>query len=318
MPGAWRRFCVVGVGGHARSKLIPAIEANGQQLVGVVTRGNSDAVEAPAFSSLDQAVASLPPDTAFIIASPPCAHASQAVLVLEAGRDVLVEKPAFVRADEAEAAIAAAAGTGAVLVEGFMNRHTRTHRRFIEEWASDRPEAVQLTFTIPEAPAGTFRYDSAIGSSNLYDIGSYWLAALLDAGVPLDGVALESVDHAGQPGKERLHLGGDLGGVAAHATIGIDDGYVNKLTLVRADGERVAFEPFVYGRPGGRRIVHTASDGTETVEHVEDVNAFAAMFAVPRERWLADQPARLARMLELTRQLERLGRSLAAFRLAAA
>ena len=36
MSGRWERFCVVGVGSHARNRLIPAIRANGQILVGVV------------------------------------------------------------------------------------------------------------------------------------------------------------------------------------------------------------------------------------------------------------------------------------------
>src|SRR5687768_8951816 len=104
----WQRFCVVGLGGHARTKLIPAIEANGQQLAGVVTSAASSPVAAPAFTTVEQAIAALPGDTVFVIASPPGAHASQALAALAAERDVVVEKPAFVATAEAEAASEAA------------------------------------------------------------------------------------------------------------------------------------------------------------------------------------------------------------------
>ncbi|MDP3802980.1 Gfo/Idh/MocA family protein [Brevundimonas sp.] len=314
MSGRWERFCVVGVGGHARNRLIPAIRANDQILVGVVSRKQPDAPpDAPVFASIEQALLALPEDTVFVLATPPAAHFEQALAILRAGCDVFVEKPAFVTAAEAREAAATATRSGALLVEGFMNRHTLTHRRYLADWAASPPVAVECVFTIPEAPANTFRSESAIGSSNLYDIGAYFLAALLDAGLPLDALTLVRVDEPGRPDRERLHFAGELGGVRVRGLIGVDAGYANSMTLTRSDGTALRYEPFVYGRPGARRVIATVEGGEhETV--VEDVNAFEAIFAAPRAQWRSSQSDRLDRMVELTRQLERLGRALAQFR----
>lgn len=314
--GRWERFCVVGVGGHARNRLIPAIAANGQELAGIVSsKPAAELPTAPAFRTIDEAVAALPADTAFVIASPPSAHAAQAALILAAGRDVIVEKPAFVTTAEALAA-AAAATDCAILVEAFMNRHTATHRRFLAKCARDTPIAIECTFTIPEAPAGTFRSDPAIGASNLYDIAAYFLAALADAGLPLDRIELDGVDRAGQPDRERLHLTGHAGEVQISAVTGIDDAYANRLGVSHADGSTVAYNPFFYGRAAVRTIA-TTRDRVTTEETIDDGNAFEAMLAMPRRDWLADQDARLQKMVAITAALERLGGDLARFRAAA-
>lgn len=311
----WKRVCVVGVGHHARTKLIPAIRSNGQELAGVVSRRPGVDEGAPRFSGMAEAVEALPPDTVFFIASPPTVHFAQAMPALLAGRDVIVEKPAFVTAAEAGAAARAAKASGALLVEGFMNRHTATHRLFLQEWAAARPDAVEALFTIPSVPEATFRSNHEIGASNLYDIASYILSALMDAGAALDGIELTQVSHAGQPDQERLLLEGLADGVPVSIVAGIDETYANTMRLVRAGGQNVTFTPFVYGRPGPRLIRRGKADApTETP--LVDVNAFEAMLTVPLPEWRATAELRARRMIELTRQLERLGRRLTVIRAA--
>jgi predicted dehydrogenase len=263
-----------------------------------------------------EAVGALPEDTAFLIASPPTAHFDQAMTALSAGRDVIVEKPAFVTEMEAREAVNAAGASGAVLVEGFMNRHTATHRLFLETWRASRPARVVSTFTLPGVPSETFRADAAVGASNLYDVAAYVLGALIDADADVSGVSLDRVDQAGRPDRERLHLSGTVSGADFVAVTGVDDAYQNLMRLVAADGSETAFTPFVYGRPGPRRVTRTR-EGETTEQVIEDVNAFEAMLSVPREEWLTTADARAHRLIELTRQLERLGRRLLELRAAA-
>lgn len=314
MSRRWQRFCVVGIGGHARTKLIPAILANGQTLAGLVSRkAAADLPEAPLFATPEEALGGLPADTVFVIASPPTSHFGQAMTFLAAGRDVIVEKPPFVTAEEARTAVATAERAGAILVEGFMNRYTATYETFLADWAAASPVAVECSFTIPAAPAATFRVESRIGSSNLYDMASYLLAALLDAGLSLEGLSLDGVDQAGEPDRERLHLSGQLGEIAVRAIVGVDTAYVNRLSLTRADGTVLAYEPFFYGRAGPRRL-SVAGQGPTRERTIEDEDAFRSMFAIPPRAWRDAQPTHHARMISLTEQLERLGAELGRFR----
>jgi predicted dehydrogenase len=312
----WQRFCVVGVGHHARTKLIPAIQANGQTLVGIVSRRAAAEMGAPRFASVAEAVAALPSDTAFIIASPPTVHYAQAMRALEAGRDVVIEKPAFVTTAEADRAVRVAESSGALVVEGFMNRQTATHRLFLDEWSAGPLQAIECSFTLPSVPEGTFRSDMDLGASSLYDVASYVLSALIDAGADLDRVQLDRVDYAGLPDKERLHLSGKVNEANFSSVTGVAACYENVMRLIRADGTEVAFTPFVYGRPGPRRIWRR-QDGKESETAIEDVNAFETMLAKPLQEWRETAVARGRSMIQLTRHLERLGGALADFRAAA-
>jgi predicted dehydrogenase len=301
----WERFCVVGIGGHARTKLIPAIAANGKTLVGLVSRQPPAVLpDAPVFATLNAALASLPRDTAIVIASPPSLHHAQIRAALDAGFDVIVEKPAFVTAAEArDVAIRCAAG-GAVVAEAFMQRYTGLYRRLLEFCGASRVAALDLTFVVPAIPADTFRSESDLGSSSLYDIGCYILALLSDLGLDLPKLNITGVEAAGTMA-EAVELAGTLNGIAVTAAIGVAPEYRNNVTVSLDDGSTTSFHPAFYGRPGRKTI------GDETIE---DGNAFEAMFSVPREQWLADQPARLEAMISIAAQLEALAAQLSRFR----
>ncbi|MBX9860473.1 MAG: Gfo/Idh/MocA family oxidoreductase [Sphingomonas sp.] len=301
----WESFCVVGIGGHARTKLIPAIKANGQSIAGLVSRQPPEALpDAPIFGTLDAALAGVPSDTVFVIASPPSAHHAQVRAVIDAGFDVIVEKPAFVTAVEARDVTARCAATGTVLVEAFMQRHTGLYRRVLDFCAAHRVAAIDLAFVIPAMPSGTFRSESDLGASSLYDIGCYILALLGDLRLDLSALEITAVRETGTMA-EAVDLAGILDGIAVTATIGVGPEYRNRASVGLADDSKTSFHPIFYGRPGLKTIGE---------EQIEDGNAFEAMFAVPRTQWLRDQDERFAGIIAVTARLEALAAQLEKFR----
>jgi predicted dehydrogenase len=301
----WERFCVVGIGNHARTKLIPAIAANGQTLAALVSRQPASALpDAPLFATLDAALATLTRDTAIVIASPPAMHHAQVRAAIDAGFDVIVEKPAFVTAAQAQEVADLCTGSEAVLVEAFMQRHTGLYRRLVDFCAINPVAGLEIAFVIPAMPADTFRSDADLVASSLYDIGCYILALLDDLGLDVSPLSIGDV-HAPGTIAEAVTLTGALDGVDVKAIIGVGPDYRNSVTVRLADGSETGFHPIFYGRPGSKTM------GTQTIE---DGNAFEAMFALPREQWLADQPARLDAMIGVTAQLERLAAQLQRFR----
>lgn len=304
----WERFCVVGVGGHAQTKLIPAIEANGQTIAALVSgKLPEDLPCSNVFGSLKDALAALDRDVAIVIASPPSAHFHQTVAAIDAGFDVIVEKPAFLTAKEASDVIARCAVSGSILVESFMQRHTDLYSRIIDYCASNQVVALDVAFVIPSMPPGTFRSGKEVGASVLYDIGCYVLALFDDLGLDMSGLNLVGVRNAGTM-TELLQLSGILGGIEVNARIGVDSHYQNCASVRLGTGSVTNFHPLFYGRKGIKAIGDTL---------IEDGNAFEVMFQIPRERWLDNQQARFKSINAVTTKLELLGIQLAAFRTAA-
>jgi hypothetical protein len=312
LEGRFERFCVVGLGNHARTKLIPALLANGQHLVGVVTRGSGEQLAGvPQFAHLDDALEALPGDTAFVIATPPPLHAEQAMTVIDAGRDVIVEKPAFVTYFDAEAARARAAENGTLLVEGFMHRHTELYARFRSVWKEAREaiRTLRMTFLIPQMPAATFRQGEEIACSSLYDVGSYPVSLLSDLDLPLDALEIAAIEHPGDGAKEAIRVAGVLTDTTVDIHLGVGPNYVNEVSLETSGGETTTFAPFFFGRPGDRKVSTTLADKRRE-EVVPDGDAFRAMFEVSRRIWRDTQGDRARRLLAATATLERLGEAL--------
>jgi predicted dehydrogenase len=314
-PEKSKRYCVVGLGGHARNKLIPAILANDQQIVGLVSTQSPDLLHCgPVFGNIDSALLALPTDTVFVIATPPFLHFKQVRSVVEAGRDVIVEKPAFVSAEDARKIASICQAKGTIVVEGLMHRHTALYRRFIEYWVTHRNrfDALDAVFLIPEVPPGTFRQESAVASSCLYDMGCYVISFLADLLLPLADLRLVHLSHLGQR-LEKINICGVLDGLKISIEIGVAATYQNVIELRTHDGETARFLPFFYGRPG-ERLITLDSHGTIKKESLLEVDAFKAMFEVPRSHWMADQAARSASMIAVATSLEALGHELLEFR----
>ena len=313
--GRFEKFCVVGIGGHARTKLIPAIKANGQQLIGVVsTQPAGGLPKAAVFSRLQDAVEALPRDTAFFVATPPAAHFDQARLIVQNGFDLFLEKPAFVTRRDAEEIISLCEQGSSVLVEGFMHRYTRLYSELLELWASsrDRVRRVGIKFLIDKMPPGTFRSESHIASSGIFDIGCYAVSLLSELGLGRVNLELSDVQFAGDPDKMRTRIAGSAGRITIDIDIGVSDVYSNCVCLEMTDGEAICFAPFFYGRKAERSI-SISSGGNVRTRRFPDDNAFEAMLARPREVWQQDQGRRCLQMVEVAERLEALARGLRGF-----
>lgn len=311
----WQRYCVVGIGRHARTKIIPALLASRKEVVGLVSAQSPELLPCgPVFNNIAAALEALPPTTVFIIATPPAIHFEQVRAVLEAGRDVIVEKPAFVTAREAREIVVLCQSQGRIVVESLMHRYTALYRRFIDYWNThrDRIESINVVFLIPDVPVGTFRQESTIASSCLYDMGSYAISLLADLGFPLEGLQLTHVSNFGQE-QEVINIGGVLNGIAISIRIGMASNYQNVVELTTRDAEIARFWPFFYGRPVERWISREFL-GTIEKEVLKEGDAFQSMFMVHRAQWLVGQGERSAQMIEVTASLEALGHDLLALR----
>lgn len=307
--------CIVGYGAHARSKLAPALDESGWRTVALVSRTAAADEDLTVFSSLEAALSALPQSTTFVVASPPSAHFSQVSAIVEAGCDVLVEKPAFLSSEEVEFVRTRAESKRVVVAEMFMYLEAAvcgTALQVLERsWHDIR--RVEMVFTLPSVPEGTFRGGGGLAGSLLADIGCYPLSLLARAGLPLDGLSLRSSSTEGAHAP-RYSVDGRVRGVDVGFTVGLAESYRNSLDISLSDGAGWTIEPFFYGRPGARKVVtrrrpeHVAGDDPLIERIVHEDNAFKSMFSRGREEWLSSQVQRFREMSVVTAALCRLGK----------
>jgi hypothetical protein len=301
-------FCVVGLGNHARTKLIPAIQANGQRLVGVVSSHERyPGIDAEIFRDLEQAIGALPSGVAFVVATPPAIHFEQASLILDGNFDLFLEKPAFVvRAEAAVIADRSARGMRLV-IEGLMYLYTGLYREFKKFWseAGHLAERIEIDFLIDQLPNGTFRSRRGLASSPLFDIGCYPMTLLAEIGLEVRGLKLTSLENAGDPNKTRISMACWAGDKRIEINIGMSDTYKNSVNVNLVDGRAVEFSPFFFGR-AGQRAITTSKEGHVSKRYIDESDAFRTMLAMPRAVWRSTQPERLRQMIDVTGQLEHL------------
>jgi predicted dehydrogenase len=117
---------------------------------------------------------------AVYIPLPNSLHAQWALRALDAGRDILVEKPFAGNADEARAVAGATEGTGRTVMEAFHYRYHPLAERMREIAATELGEIkhVETAMAFPLPRFGDIRYSLALAGGATMDAGCYAVHAL--------------------------------------------------------------------------------------------------------------------------------------------
>jgi predicted dehydrogenase len=175
-------WVVVGVGDIAVKRVIPAILVEERSsLYGVVTRDSAKAEPygCKAWTSLDEALADKAVDAVYV-ATPVVYHAAQSIAALEAGKDVLCEKPVGMNFAEGERMVQVQEETGRKLGIAYYRRlypKVERARQLMSEGALGRPLLAEINcgehFYAPAGFRGWVLDPAMAGGGPLYDIGSH-------------------------------------------------------------------------------------------------------------------------------------------------
>lgn len=175
---------IVGCGFVAREHHAPAIAAAGLELVAVADRDPDAAAGLAARTGADarEGLEQLLDDErigTIAICTPPASHRPLAVAALEAGRDVLVEKPLALSAEDCEAIIAARDRGERIAAVGFNLRchaGVQAARRAREGGALGRVQLLTHTWAgPPHDAAGSWATDPGEGGHLAFERGSHCL-----------------------------------------------------------------------------------------------------------------------------------------------
>jgi predicted dehydrogenase len=127
---------VAGLGNMGLSHALAYHKNPGFEIVGLVNRSSINLSEElrsyPLMNSYEDALQQLKPDLV-CVATYSDSHADYAIMAMEAGSDVFVEKPLATTVADAERVVAKAKETGRQLVIGYILRHHPSWMRLIEE-----------------------------------------------------------------------------------------------------------------------------------------------------------------------------------------
>jgi predicted dehydrogenase len=171
------RLAVLGLGSAGRRHAENLLSL-GHEVVGWDPQRGSDLPDVGRADSLEEALASA---AAVVVASPSSAHAEQARAALEAGRDVLVEKPLATNAADAEALAVLAERTGRTCGVA-MNLRFHPAVRRLRELVSER------ALGKPLLASAWFGYDLRRWRPGSDYRGSYSARAELGGGIVLDAI----------------------------------------------------------------------------------------------------------------------------------
>jgi predicted dehydrogenase len=205
-------------------------------------------------------------------ALPPSMHAQWTIAALEAGKNVLCEKPFTMNAAEARRVIAAAASTGKRVIEAFHD-HYHPLSALIRQLVADG-----VLGTIRSASAvfdgsnpylqGTLRHEPDLGGGALMDLGCYpvhWLRSLFP-GTPT--VTSASADH--NPSGADISMRAELvfpGDVTAVVSASMVEGVTLKSDLVLVgDNGTLTVDNIVF--PSAGHSIRLELDGVPFVSTV--------------------------------------------------
>lgn len=246
------RWGLLGAGWISRRAIAPAIHsAAGATLDVVAARDRARAAAlSPRRAAVDdyRSVIADPDVDAVYIALSNDAHLPWALAALEAGKDVLCEKPLGRSAEEARRMRAAATQAGRLLVEATWNLwHPRTARAaaLVASDAIGPVSRVSGSFVFDGVDEGNYRLDPELGGGALLDVGCY----------PLTGATWAI--RASDPRVERVDR--VLGGRGVDLTTEADLALGGVPVHVRASFIETAYESLIIEGPHGL-IEFTGSD----------------------------------------------------------
>lgn len=189
------RIGIIGAAGIAPQALIrPVSRRSDMEIVAIAARSLESATAFAqkhgiphAYEGYSQLLAAVDIDLVYV-ALPPSEHARWSVAALEAGKDVLCEKPITMNATQARYVAAVAARTGHHLIEAFHDHYhplTAAVRGIVDSGHLGEITQVDASFTAdnPYSPT-SIRHVPALGGGALMDLGCYpvhWLRELAGA-----------------------------------------------------------------------------------------------------------------------------------------
>ena len=307
----WPKVCLVGLGNHAKTKLLPILfELYDLNHISTVSSQIDNTLNIKnKFHSISESFHHNKSNCLYILSSPPKYHFSQAKSALLAGFDVMVEKPCFIDSSELQDLIQIAKSKKVLLIEMMMYLQNNIVDNLIYNLRLDMNKIKSITtqFLIPSIPKGTFRNEKSLSSSLLADIGCYPLNFLAESGFDLSKVEIKRDKNLNKYFFYSKKLN-DYN-VSFSCKFGLGKHYSNYIKVIYKNDNFIKVRPFYYGREGERELIVKLNDQIK-VKNVHGSNCFKRIFLISKNQWFQTQNTRFNNMLKVTQALQNLSKQI--------
>jgi D-xylose 1-dehydrogenase (NADP+, D-xylono-1,5-lactone-forming) len=253
--------------------IIPALRGLSRHALTSVASRSADAGERYArewgiprvFDSYAALVAD-PDIDAVYIPLPNSLHAEWTIRAAEAGKHVLCEKPFALTLAEVDDVMAAAEGSGVVVMEAFMYRHhpqTLRLKALVDEGVIGALRLIRGAFTFSLTRPGDVRLVTELGGGSLWDVGCYpvSMARYLVGQEPERVAGFQRLNSTGID--EAFYGALDFGEVHAQFDCGFCAPLRTHLEVIGTTGVITVSSPF---KPGlEEQLILTRDGGTESI-----------------------------------------------------
>ena len=319
-----RRSAVWGYGNHAKAQIIPAmLMSECFDLAAIGSRRfatpESHVIQGKeiTFCSERELLADVSIDTVYV-STPSGLHHDHCLAALNAGKNVLCEKPLTTSAERSRELIRLARDKGLFLAETFMylfHPQFAALSELLRSEALGRIVSVTCEFGLPPLEKPGFRESALLGGGAFWDLGCYGVSAVLHLLSGRPEVIHVSVTMAGQDDAATDRSGAALlrfdAGTHVFLTWGYDLSYRNHLTAWGDGGAVMADRVFSKKADYSSRIETSDKRGVRHVLDTGHANAFVNMLdyigghmdeTACRDRFLAVAERQAEAMEQLVRR----------------
>ena len=222
-------------------------------------------------------------------------HERWARVALEAGKHVIVDKPAFLDCDSADRMVELAARRDLCLAEATVFGYHPQMNVIRQALLGSAPTRISAVLSFPPMDPGNFRYQAALGGGALWDVGPYLVASSrILFGVEPVTVDCRVLARSNSDVEIAFSaLGTFPGGGSLVGHFGFDTAYVNRLQLIgrthSVEIDRAFTTPADYAN-----TVHVIGPNGASSVDVPPADAFRCFFEHVVGRIAAHDVSRLA------------------------
>ena len=251
------KYCIVGIGNHARTKIYPSLIKNKNNIIFTVTRRKKNQIKnIKNFYSIKSAYRYLGNKTIYIISTPPSKHIYYLENLIKKNVEyIYCEKPLLTRSVDYKKIITLI-NENQKLIEIYPYKNTIMFNKFKDYYFQNQSSItkIKLKFTIPNLPNETFRDNKGIQNSLLYDMGCYPLDLLITLGIVKDIEKIKNLKY--QCLKKNYILNFNYLNIKIFINVGLSKNYSNYIKLTNINKTKITFNKFFFARNTKKNITY--------------------------------------------------------------